>query len=129
MTKYFEGVGRRKTSVARVRIYEGKLASTVNDVPVKEYFKIEGQEVEINQPFNSVGLESKLYFTAKVSGGGMTGQIEAIHLGLGRALIEYDEALKSQLRKEGFLTRDSRMVERKKYNQSKARKKFQFSKR
>ncbi len=129
MQKYFEGIGRRKTSIARVRIYEGKSASTVNGVPVKEYFTIEGLEAEVNKPINAAGLESKIFFTATVSGGGFTGQIGAIHLGLARAIVEYDETLKPGLRKEGMMTRDPRMVERKKYNHPKARKKFQFSKR
>lgn len=129
MKKYFEGVGRRKTSIARVRIYEGNNTSTINDIPVNEYFKQEGYDKKVIKPLYTVGLESKFYFTAKVSGGGTTGQIGAINLGLARALVEYDESLKPSLRKEGFITRDPRMVERKKYNHPKARKKFQFSKR
>ncbi len=129
MQKYFEGIGRRKTSIARVRIYEGKSTSTINGVPVNEYFKEEGYDQETVKPLYTAGLESKIYFTATVEGGGTTGQIGAINLGLARALVEYDESLKSSLRKEGFITRDPRMVERKKYNHPKARKKFQFSKR
>jgi small subunit ribosomal protein S9 len=83
----------------------------------------------IDRPLIVVGLEGKYYFTAKVSGGGITGQIESIRLGLARALYDMDEELKTTLRKEGLVTRDPRMVERKKYHHVKARKKPQFSKR
>ncbi len=126
--KYFEAVGRRKTSVARVRLFEGKSTSTVNDKPYSEYF-VGDNILKVAAPLGIVGLESKMYFTAQVSGGGTTGQLEAIQLGIGRALLKKDETLKPALRKAGFVTRDPRMVERKKYNLRKARKKSQFSKR
>lgn len=126
--KYFEGIGRRKTSTARVRIYEGKSTSTVNDKPFDKYFETKNSN-DLLKPFAIAGLEGKYYFTAKVSGGGLTGQLEAIQLGIGRALVKVDQTHKSVLRKAGFATRDPRMVERKKYNQRKARKKPQFSKR
>ena len=130
MKKYTEGIGRRKTSTARVRIYQGDSASTVNGVAVSEYFSAKKDaEKIVNRPLIVVGLEGKYYFTAKVSGGGITGQLESVRLGLARALYEMDPDLKSVLRKEGLITRDPRAVERKKYHHVKARKKPQFSKR
>jgi small subunit ribosomal protein S9 len=128
--KYFEGIGRRKTSTARVRIYEGDSTSTVNEVPFDEYFaKVKDAKDVINKPLRVTNLEGKYYFSAKVSGGGITGQTEAIRLGLARALYKMDPELKAVLRKEDLVTRDPRMVERKKYHHIKARKKPQFSKR
>lgn len=130
MSKYIEGIGRRKKSTARVRLYKGDKASTVNEQPVSEYFSMnKDAEKIIDRPLIVVGLEGKYYFTAKASGGGITGQIEAIRLGLARALYDMDEERKTTLRKEGLVTRDPRMVERKKYHHVKARKKPQFSKR
>jgi small subunit ribosomal protein S9 len=128
--KYIEGIGRRKTSTARVRLYKGDKASTVNGEALSEYFSIrkEAQNV-IQRPLIVVGLEGKYYFTAKVSGGGITGQMEAVRLGLARALYEMSPELKTILRKENLVTRDPRAVERKKYHHVKARKKPQFSKR
>jgi small subunit ribosomal protein S9 len=128
--KYTEGIGRRKTSTARVRIYQGDSASTVNKVAVSEYFSAKKDaEKIVNRPLIVVGLEGKYYFTAKVSGGGITGQLESVRLGLARALYKMDPDLKTVLRKEGLITRDPRAVERKKYHHVKARKKPQFSKR
>jgi small subunit ribosomal protein S9 len=128
--KYFEGVGRRKVSTARVRIYEGDKTSTVNDMAVVDYFKgLKSAEKDINRPFVVTGLEKKYYFTAKVNGGGITGQVDSVKLGITRALYEMNPELKSMLRGEGLVTRDPRAVERKKYNLRKARKKGQFSKR
>lgn len=127
--KYFEGIGRRKTSTSRVRIYEGKAMSTINDKPFDEYFSDKRLLTDLVKPISVAGLDGKLYFTAKVSGGGSTGQAEAIAHGLGRALTIMNPEFKSELRKAGYITRDPRMVERKKYNQPKARKKSQFSKR
>jgi small subunit ribosomal protein S9 len=128
--KYTEGIGRRKTSTARVRIYQGDSASTVNKVAVSEYFSAKKDaEKIVNRPLIVVGLEGKYYFTAKVSGGGITGQLESVRLGLARALYKMDPDLKTILRKEGLVTRDPRAVERKKYHHVKARKKPQFSKR
>lgn len=130
MSKYTEGIGRRKTSTARVRLFKGDKASTVNGQAVTEYFASEKDaQKETNRPLIVTGLEKKYYFTAKVSGGGMTGQVESVRLGLARALYEMDETLKPVLRKEGLVTRDPRAVERKKYHHVKARKKPQFSKR
>lgn len=127
--KYFEGIGRRKTTTARVRVYEGKSASTINGKPFDLYFSDKRVAKDVTRPISLVGLDEKVYFTAVVNGGGTTGQLEAITHGLGRALIEMNSQLKSELRKAGYITRDPRMVERKKYNQPKARKKSQFSKR
>lgn len=130
MTKYFEGIGRRKTSTARVRIYSGEKASTVNDKAIDTYFfSKKNSEKSVNQALVVTDLKDKYYFTAKVNGGGVNSQIEAIELGLGRAIFAMDETLKPVLRKAGFLTRDPRDVERKKYAHIKARKKPQFSKR
>ncbi len=130
MEKYFEGVGRRKRSTARVRIYEGDKASSVNGKAIEEYFG-NGNNINnvVKRPLIVVGLDGKYYFTAKVEGGGISGQIGAIRLGLARALYSMDEGLKSALRKDRLVTRDPREVERKKYSQVKARKKPQFSKR
>ncbi len=128
--KYFEGVGRRKRSTARVRIYAGDKTSTINGKAIDEFFSgKENVESIVQRPLIVVGLEKKYYFTAKVSGGGITGQLEAVRLGLARALYGMDESLKPILRKEHLVTRDPREVERKKYHHVKARKKPQFSKR
>jgi small subunit ribosomal protein S9 len=126
--KYFEGVGRRKRSTARVRVYKGDKASSINGKSIDEYFGPKS-EVIINRPFIVLGLENKYYFTAKVSGGGVHGQMDAIKLGISRALYSMDESLKPVLRKSKLVTRDPREVERKKYHHVKARKKPQFSKR
>ncbi len=128
--KYFEGIGRRKTSTARVRIYEGTDAFVVNDKPFDEYFaKVKNAKDEIMKPLRVVNLEGKYYISAKVSGGGYTGQIQAVQLGVARAIYNMDPEFKTVLRKSGLVTRDPRMVERKKYHHVKARKKPQFSKR
>ncbi|HCC68003.1 TPA: 30S ribosomal protein S9 [Patescibacteria group bacterium] len=129
-TKYTEGVGRRKTSTCRVRIYKGDDVSTINNLPIEEYFKgIPEAKKIITEPLVVTKLVGKYYFTAKVSGGGTTGQIGAVRLGLSRALYGMNEDLKSPLRTAELVTRDPRAVERKKYSQRKARKKRQFSKR
>jgi small subunit ribosomal protein S9 len=128
--KYFEGIGRRKTSTCRVRVYEGKETSTVNGMPIEEYFKnIPDAKNKIMKPLDTVELRDKYYFTAKVQGGGTTGQVDSVQLGLARALYAMDEELKPALRQADLVTRDPRAVERKKYNRHKARKGHQFSKR
>ena len=128
--KYFEGIGRRKTSTSRVRIFAGDSTSVVNEIPFEDYFsKVKDAKDIVNKPLRVLNLEGKYYFTAKVSGGGIKGQMGAIRLGLARALYEMDPELKPVLRKENLVTRDPRMVERKKYHHVKARKKPQFSKR
>lgn len=127
---YFEGIGRRKTSTARVRIYSGEKASTVNGKAIEEYFKgIKDAEHKVNKSLRVTELKDKYYFTAKVNGSGLSSQIDAVSLGLARALYSMDESLKPVLRKFGLVTRDPREVERKKYHHIKARKKPQFSKR
>ncbi len=127
--KYYEGIGRRKTSTARVRIYKGKKDNMVNDKKLEEYFTIPKQIRDILSPLKLTELEEKYYFTAKTEGGGITGQSGSVMLGLARALVKMNEEFKSVLKKDGLLTRDPRMVERKKYHHRKARKKPQFSKR
>jgi len=128
--KYFEGIGRRKTSTARVRIYSGEKASTVNGKSIEEYFQgIQDSSEKVNKALMVTELKEKMYFTAKVSGSGLNSQMDAVSLGLSRALYSMDESLKSILRKYGLVTRDPREVERKKYHHIKARKKPQFSKR
>jgi len=127
--KYTEGVGRRKVSTARVRIYPGKDSSMVNGKTVEEYFAGIINAKKILKPLEVTSLEGKYFFTALVSGGGVSGQIDAIQLGLARALYKMEPDLKPVLRKNDLITRDSRMVESKKYNYKKSRKKPQFSKR
>jgi small subunit ribosomal protein S9 len=129
LKKYYLGVGRRKTTVARVRVMEGKAMSTINEKPFDEYFGDKTIANNALKPISAAGLDGKIYFSAKVNGGGTTGQVEAIQNGLAKALVEMDPLLKPVMRKSRFITRDNRMVERKKYNQVKARKKHQFSKR
>lgn len=122
-------VGRRKSAVARVYLKEGKGNITVNDRDVKEFFPTSLLLFKVHQPFSITKTEKKYDVTINVNGGGTTGQVEAVRLGISRALIKIDESFKPALRAEGLVTRDPRMVERKKPGQKKARKKFQFSKR
>ncbi|MCD6177567.1 MAG: 30S ribosomal protein S9 [Candidatus Cloacimonetes bacterium] len=127
--QYFDAVGRRKKSVARVRLTPGTGKRIANKITMKKHLQRETLEMIIEQPLNLVGLSDKVDISANVNGGGLSGQAGAIRHGIARALVKYDEELKSELKKNGFLTRDSRMVERKKPGRPKARKKFQFSKR
>lgn len=127
-TQYY-GTGRRKTSTARVFITVGTGAIIVNDRPLDEYFGRPVARMVVRQPLELVGLVEKFDVNVTVSGGGSFGQAGAIRHGLTRALMEYDESLRSDLRKAGYVTRDSREVERKKVGLRKARKKPQFSKR
>tara|TARA_B110000008_G_scaffold5674_1_gene5569 strand:- start:85 stop:474 length:390 start_codon:yes stop_codon:yes gene_type:complete len=122
-------IGRRKTSVARIYLKKGKGKFTVNTKDWKDYFPTAAHQFKLNQPFNVCEVENKFDMTVNVYGGGMTGQVEAIRLAISRALCEVDENNRSSLKPLGLLTRDPRMVERKKFGQKKARKKFQFSKR
>lgn len=122
-------IGRRKTSVARVYLQEGKGEITINGRELKDYLTTNVLQYKVEQPFALTGTKEKYDVNVKVYGGGITGQAEAIRLGISRALCKIDEEFRGQLKPEGLLTRDSRMVERKKYGQKKARKKFQFSKR
>ena len=125
----FYGTGRRKTSTARVFITAGTGTITVNDRPLDEYFGRPVARMVVRQPLELVGLVEKFDVNVTVSGGGSFGQAGAIRHGLTRALMEYDESLRGELRKAGYVTRDSREVERKKVGLRKARKKPQFSKR
>jgi small subunit ribosomal protein S9 len=127
--QYFDAIGRRKESVARVRLTPGTGKRTANNRTMKNYLAREILEMLIEQPLKVVGLSDKVDIAVNVTGGGLSGQAGAIRLGIARALCKYDEELKPVLKKEGFLTRDPRMVERKKPGQPKARKRFQFSKR
>ncbi|MCJ8291398.1 MAG: 30S ribosomal protein S9 [Crocinitomicaceae bacterium] len=122
-------LGRRKTAVARVYMSEGKGKVTVNKRDYKEFFPVAVLQAKIVQPFELTDTVDKFDITVNVSGGGVNGQVEAIRLGISRALVKLDEENKPLLKEEGLMTRDPRMVERKKPGQPKARKKFQFSKR
>lgn len=128
-TVKFYGTGRRKTSVARVWVMPGFGNVTINDRPCEEYFPIYSLQHHAKEPLIALNLADKVDVWATVRGGGISGQAGAVRLGIARALVQMDERLRPILRKGGFLTRDPRMVERKKYGQSKARKRFQFSKR
>ncbi len=122
-------IGRRKTSVARIFISEGKGAITVNKRDYKDYFPTETLQYKIQQPFLLTQTEGTYDLNVTVKGGGSTGQAEAVRLAISRALSKINEEFRAYLKPEGLLTRDPRMVERKKFGQKKARKKFQFSKR
>ena len=124
---YFYGTGRRKSSVARVRVYNGTGKITINDRDIDDYFGLETLKLIVRQPLNATGTEGKFDIVCRVGGGGVTGQAGAIRHGL--ALLQYDEALRPALKKAGFLTRDPRMKERKKYGLKAARRAPQFSKR
>ena len=126
---YFYGTGRRKKSVARVRIVPGTGVITVNKKDIDEYFGLETLKLIINQPFETTGTVGKFDIIANVNGGGLSGQAGAIRHGLSRALVQADETLKPALKAAGFLTRDPRMKERKKYGLKGARRAPQFSKR
>lgn len=129
MGEVIHKIGRRKTAVARVYLKKGKGNITVNNKDYKSYFPTLTLQYKINQPFALTNNEKTFDTSITVYGGGATGQVEAIRLGLSRALCEVDEKNREILKPEGLLTRDPRMVERKKFGQKKARKKFQFSKR
>ena len=126
---YFYGTGRRKKSVARVRLYPGTGVITVNGKTVDEYFGLETLKLIMNQPFEVTDTMGKFDIVANVSGGGLSGQAGAIRHGLARALLSADETYKKALKSAGFLTRDPRMKERKKYGLKAARRAPQFSKR
>ncbi len=126
---YFYGTGRRKKSVARVRVYAGTGKITINDRDIDDYFGLETLKLIVRQPLALTGTTEKFDIVCRVNGGGVTGQAGAIRHGLSRALLQYDEALRTSLKKAGFLTRDPRMKERKKYGLKGARRAPQFSKR
>ncbi len=122
-------IGRRKTAVARVYVSEGKGNITVNQRDLNDYFPTATLQYKVKQPFALTDNEDSYDVKVNVYGGGITGQAEAIRLALSRAMCEVDAENRTALKPEGLLTRDPRMVERKKFGQKKARKKFQFSKR
>ncbi len=127
--QYFDATGRRKNATARVRLSPGTGKRIANGRTMKTYLARETLEMLVEQPLDAVGLSDKVDIKVNVNGGGLSGQAGAIRHGISRALIKYDEELRAILKKNGFLTRDPRMVERKKAGQPKARKRFQFSKR
>ncbi len=122
-------IGRRKTAVARVYLSKGKGKITVNKRDLNDYFPTGTLQYKVHQPLAMTNNEKSFDITVNVFGGGITGQAEAVRLALSRAMCELDEENRGILKPEGLLTRDPRMVERKKFGQKKARKKFQFSKR
>jgi len=125
----FDAVGRRKNATARVRIAPGTGKRIINKVQMKKYLQRETLEMVVEQPLETVGLSESFDVYVNVTGGGLSGQAGAIRHGISRALVEYDEKLRAPLKARGFLTRDPRMVERKKSGRPKARKRPQFSKR
>lgn len=127
--KYYEGIGRRKQATARVRIYAGQGAYLVNEKAVQEYFYRSVWLLHAREPLRSTQNESRFTVSAKVEGGGLTGQASAVSLGLARALVAADENFKKALRNAGLLTRDAREKERKKPGLKKARKAKQYTKR
>ncbi|MBQ3150516.1 MAG: 30S ribosomal protein S9 [Clostridia bacterium] len=126
---YFYGTGRRKKSVARVRVYAGTGKITINGRDIDDYFGLDTLKLIVRQPLNLTGTEGNFDIVCNVGGGGVTGQAGAIRHGLSRALLQYNEELRGTLKKAGFLTRDPRMKERKKYGLKGARRAPQFSKR
>jgi len=122
-------IGRRKTSVARIYMAPGKGEITVNNRSLEIYFPFELHRIVVKQPLTLVGVDGNYDIKINVDGGGITGQAEAARMAISRALCEFDIEHRPALKKEGFLTRDPRMVERKKPGRRKARRKFQFSKR
>lgn len=128
-TTEFHAVGRRKTSVSRVYLRPGSGAVTVNKRSLDEYLPTEVRQKALMAPFDVTETTGTFDVLVNTKGGGLTGQAEATQLGIARALVEFNEDFRKPLRDAGYLTRDPRMVERKKYGQPKARKQFQFSKR
>lgn len=126
---YFYGTGRRKSSVARVRVYNGTGKITINDRDIDDYFGLETLKLIVRQPLVLTGNVDKFDIVVRVAGGGVSGQAGAVRHGVSRALLQFDENLRPTLKKEGFLTRDPRMKERKKYGLKAARRAPQFSKR
>lgn len=127
--KYYQGIGRRKSSVARVRLFAGAGDFKVNERPVAEYFPVLRMFNQVTSPLKVTQNEARFTVSAQVNGGGPIGQSDAVALGLARALLSADEAFKSPLRKAGLLTRDPRVKERKKPGLKKARKAKQYTKR
>ena len=122
-------VGRRKTSVARVLFRPGEGEWTINGRPLAEYFPRKTHQMRVEEPLQVTEMDGRFDIRIRVKGGGLTGQADAIRMGVARALVVFDEEQRSNLRSKGLLTRDPRKVERKKPGRPKARKRFQFSKR
>ena len=129
MADSFNAVGRRKTAVARVYLRPGNGNVVINKKPAEKYFPLEWRRRAILVPFKTTETEGKFDVVVNAQGGGTHGQVAAISLGIARALVKFDQDFTKPLRDAGLLTRDARMVERKKYGRPKARKRFQFSKR
>ena len=129
MEKRFYATGKRKTAIARIYMKEGAGTITVNKRTFDDYFTRDSLKMLIQQPLDIVGKRGQFDFYVNVRGGGMAGQAGAVKHGISKVLIEYDQEMRSMLKKVGFLSRDSRIKERKKYGQPGARKRFQFSKR
>lgn len=127
--EYFYATGRRKNSVARVRLYPGSGKITINDRDIDDYFGLDTLKIIVRQPMELTETTSKYDVVCRVNGGGVSGQAGAIRHGIARALVVADAELRSEIKKAGFLTRDQRMKERKKYGLKAARKAPQFSKR
>jgi small subunit ribosomal protein S9 len=127
--KPYYGTGKRKTAIARVWLEPGEGNATINKRPSDEYFGRETARMVIQQPFEVTGTQNQFDLVANVTGGGMSGQADAIRHGIARALLQHDSNLRDTLKKEGFLTRDSRVKERKKYGKRGARASYQYSKR
>ena len=125
----YHNVGKRKNAVARIWMTPGQGSISVNQRPLEDYFPREIWRMQVKQPLEQSGLMGQYNVVANVNGGGLTGQAGAIRHGIARALLEVDPKLRGRLRKEGLLTRDSRIKERKKYGQKGARRRFQYSKR
>jgi small subunit ribosomal protein S9 len=128
-TKIFQGTGRRKTAVAQVRLSQGTGKKLINGKNLPQYLGRENLVIETEKPLEVTNTNGKMDVICKAKGGGISAQAGAIKLGIARALVKFDESFKKVLKKEGLLTRDPRMVERKKYGQVKARKRYQYSKR
>lgn len=127
--EFYDATGRRKSSTAQVRLKPGKGDFKVNGRELLEYFRREVLKMVVEQPLQATDTLDKFDIVTNINGGGLTGQAEALRLGIARALVKWNEELRPELRAGGFLTRDPREVERKKYGRPKARKRFQFSKR
>ena len=129
VTNQIQTVGRRKRSVARILLRPGTGEWKINGRTMQDYFPRPTHQIRLAEPFKVAELEGNFDVTVRVHGGGLTGQSDAVRMGVSRALVEHDEELRPALREKGMLTRDARQVERKKPGRPKARKRFQFSKR
>jgi len=128
-TKYIETIGRRKLAIARVRVSKETPGLIINNKTLEQYFPLLSMQNKVLSPFKETNIENKFFISIKVKGGGVTGQAEAIRLGISRCLAQMNEKIKPLLREKGLLTRDSRVVERKKYGLKKARRAPQWQKR